>query len=86
MVESKENGEQTELIKRINELAKKNKSVGLNHDEIEERDQLRKKYLANFRQGFKDRIEHTKLYDKKGNEITSKEVRKVQRENGWRED
>lgn len=44
------------LIDRINELARKNKTVGLTKEETEERDELRKKYLENFRKRFKDEI------------------------------
>ena len=47
-----------ELIKRINELAKKKKTVGLTHQELEEQARLRKKYLENFRAGFKQRLEN----------------------------
>lgn len=47
-----------ELIKRINELAKKKKTVGLTPAELEEQAQLRKKYLENFRAGFKQRLEN----------------------------
>lgn len=47
-----------ELIKRINELAKKKKTVGLTPDELEEQSKLRKKYLENFRAGFKQRLEN----------------------------
>lgn len=47
-----------ELIKRINELAKKKKTVGLTPAELEEQARLRKKYLENFRAGFKQRLEN----------------------------
>lgn len=47
-----------ELIKRINELAKKKKTVGLTKEELEEQAVLRKKYLENFRVGFKKRLEN----------------------------
>lgn len=44
------------LIDRINELARKAKSEGLTENEIKERDELRKKYLENFRKNFKEEI------------------------------
>lgn len=44
------------LIDRINELARKAKSEGLNEDEMKERHELRKKYIENFRKRFKDEI------------------------------
>ena len=43
-------------IIRINELAKKSKTVGLTEDEIIERDKLRKEYIKNFRAKFKTEI------------------------------
>lgn len=48
-----------ELTKRINELAHKAKTVGLTPAEIEERDALRKEFLARFRAGFKQQLENT---------------------------
>lgn len=47
-----------ELIKRINELARKKKSVGLTDAELKEQAELRKKYLEIFRKGFKQRLEN----------------------------
>ena len=44
------------LIDRINELARKSKTIGLTEEETKERDELRKKYLENFRKRFKDEI------------------------------
>ncbi len=44
------------LIVRINELAKKSKTVGLTENEIVERDKLRKEYIKNFRAKFKTEI------------------------------
>ena len=46
------------LLTRINELAKKKKTVGLTPQELEEQAHLRKKYLENFRAGFKQRLEN----------------------------
>lgn len=47
-----------ELIKRINELAKKKKSAGLTKEEAEEQIELRQQYLDKFKEGFKQRLEN----------------------------
>ena len=47
-----------DLTKRINELARKKKSVGLTDAELKEQAELRKKYLEIFRKGFKQRLEN----------------------------
>ena len=47
-----------ELIKRINQLAKKKKSEGLTEEEKKEQEILRKRYLEKFREGFKKRLEN----------------------------
>ncbi|UQS83481.1 DUF896 domain-containing protein [Bombilactobacillus thymidiniphilus] len=86
MTKQEKNSQPPELVKRINELAQKQKMGTLTDAEAKEQGKLRQEYLANFRQGLKDRIEHTKLYDKNGNEITSRKVRNLQQKNGWRKD
>ena len=48
-------------IDRINELARKNKAEGLTPEEIKERDELRKEYLANFRKSFRARLENIEV-------------------------
>ncbi|WP_125706934.1 DUF896 domain-containing protein [Lacticaseibacillus porcinae] len=73
-------------LDRINELAHKAKAEGLTDDEIKERAELRKAYIEDFRAGFKQRLETTQYFDKKGNEITPDKIKKVQRDNGWRQD
>ena len=64
------------LIKRINELAAKNKAEGLSAEEIEERDRLRKEYLRIFREGFKQRLENMYYTDENGNEVNVKDRKK----------
>lgn len=56
-----------ELIKRINELAKKQKGEGLNDAEKEEQAELRKKYIAAFRQGVENTLANVYIVDEKGN-------------------
>lgn len=78
--------EQDKLLKRINELAKKNKNEGLTAEEKKEREKLRQQYLANFRAAFKANLEHTKFVDKEGKDITPDKLREIQRKNGLRKD
>nr|WP_225419049.1 DUF896 domain-containing protein [Lentilactobacillus raoultii] len=75
-----------EIVPRINELAHKAKTEGLTEVEKVERAELRKKYVARFRDNFKKQIELMKVYDKDGKEITPKKVRKIQRHKGLRDD
>ncbi|MFC5648423.1 DUF896 domain-containing protein [Paenibacillus solisilvae] len=49
-----------ELIARINELSRKNKTVGLTPEETIERDALRQKYLENFKRNFRDQLDTIK--------------------------
>lgn len=51
-------------IERINELAKKSKTVGLSEAEIAERDVLRKEYLNAIRQNFKQTLDSIEIIDK----------------------
>ena len=41
-----------EQVARINELARKKKTVGLTEDELKEQAELRAEYLKDFREGF----------------------------------
>ncbi len=56
-----------EHIDRINELAKKAKSEGLTPEETEERDALRKAYIADFRKSLQAHLDNTYIVDKHGN-------------------
>ena len=75
-----------ELIARINELAHKAKAEGLTELEEAERQELREKYLKEFRAGFRQQIEMLQVYDKDGKEVTPEKVRQVQRDRGLRDD
>lgn len=55
-------------IDRINELARKAKSVGLTPEETEERDKLRKAYIAAYRASLRAQLENTYIVDNEGNE------------------
>mgnify|MGYP004465681877 CR=1 FL=1 len=74
-----------ERIDRINELARKKKTEGLTEAELAEQAELRKAYLADFRAGFRQQVETTQFFDKKGKEITPDKLINLQKERGWRE-
>ncbi len=57
-----------ELIKRINELAKKSKTEGLSDAEKAEQQELREKYIQAFRQGVKNTLNNVYVVDENGNE------------------
>ena len=57
-----------ELIKRINELAKKSKAEGLTDAEKAEQQELRAQYIAAFRQGVKNTLNNVYVVDEQGNE------------------
>ena len=48
------------IIARINELSRKNKTVGLTAEELTERDELRRKYLDNFKRNFRNQLDTIK--------------------------
>ena len=58
--------EQTK-IDRINELAKKAKTVGLTPEEDAERAQLRQEYLAAVRQNLRAQLDNTFIVDENSN-------------------
>ena len=58
---------ESERVKRINELAKKAKTVGLTAEETAERDRLRQEYLAAFRKNLTAQLDNTYIVDEHGN-------------------
>ena len=54
-------------IKRINELAAKAKAEGLTPEELVERDQLRREYIAAFRRNLTAQLDNTYIVDEFGN-------------------
>ena len=54
-------------IDRINELAKKAKTVGLTEEEIAERDALRREYVAAVKANLVAQLDNTYVVDEKGN-------------------
>lgn len=65
---------ETKRLQRINELAHKAKTVGLTEEEMQERDVLRKEYLANFRKNLREQLDHTYLVDEHGNKCKLRET------------
>jgi len=57
---------ETERLKRINELAKKQKEVGLTDDERKEQALLRAEYLAAFRRNLEAELNNTYIVDPDG--------------------
>lgn len=54
-------------IQRINELAKKSKTVGLTQEEILERNALRQEYVECFRNNLQCTLDSVVIVDKEGN-------------------
>ena len=52
-----------EKVARINELARKSKTVGLSDEEKNEQQELRQEYLKNFREGFRQQLESIHFAD-----------------------
>lgn len=52
------------LVARINELARKQKSVGLSEEEMKERDRLRRKYLDQFKNSLRTQLDSITVVDK----------------------
>ena len=55
------------LIKRINELARKSREVGLNDEEKAEQADLRARYIKAFRQGLMNTLDNVYIMDENGN-------------------
>lgn len=65
-----------ELRERINELANKSKTIGLNDLEKKEQEKLRKEYIQRFRSSFKNTLLNTKVVDSSGKDVTPKKLKK----------
>lgn len=53
----------SERVKRINELARKQKSIGLTEEEKAEQAVLRKEYIDNLRESFRAQLESIEFVD-----------------------
>ena len=69
-------------IERINELARKKKTVGLTPVEQEEQLLLRQEYLEVFRGGMRNHIAGLKIVDEDGNDVTPEKLKQIQKEKG----
>lgn len=70
-----------EMIKEINELAHKSKTVGLTDEEEVRQQELRQEYLRIFRSGFKQQLQSIKVVDEKGNDVTPSKLKKAKKLN-----
>ena len=69
-------------IERINELARKKKTVGLTQVEQDEQLLLRQEYVEAFRGGMRNHIEGLKVVDEDGNDVTPEKLKQIQKEKG----
>ena len=69
-------------IERINELARKKKTVGLTGEEKVEQAELRKEYIEGYRRSLLHPIADIKLVDEGGSDVTPEKLRQLQRERG----
>ena len=71
-----------ETIARINELAKKKKTIGLTDAEAHEQKVLREEYISSFRSGMRHHIEGMKVVDPEGNDVTPEKLKEIQKKKG----
>ncbi|GGJ56784.1 uncharacterized protein YnzC (UPF0291/DUF896 family) [Anoxybacillus voinovskiensis] len=64
-----------EKIARINELAKKAKTIGLTEAERAEQTKLRTEYVRAFRQAMVDTLHSVTVIDANGNDVTPKKLK-----------
>ena len=69
-----------EMIKRINELAKKKREEGLTEDEQKEQKELYKKYLASFRRNVEKQLDNTDVEFPDGRVLPFKDAAKMKGE------
>ena len=64
--------EMKDVIARINELAAKNKTVGLTDEELAERDKLRRIYNDSYKQNLVAQLENTYIVQPDGTKVKVK--------------
>lgn len=72
-----------DLIKKINELAHKSKTIGLTEEEREEQQKLRQEYLAIFRGNMKNTLMNVKVVDEEGNDVTPEKLKEEQKKSKY---
>ena len=68
-----------EMIKEINELSKKSKTIGLTEEEKQRQQYLRTEYIKAFRGNFKQQLQSITVVDKKGNDITPEKIKNLKK-------
>ena len=63
-----------QMIARINELAKKANTVGLTDEELEERNDLRKKYIEAFKTSLRAQLDSIEFVDEDSKESPDKKL------------
>ncbi|MDF2715290.1 MAG: hypothetical protein K0R28_2215 [Paenibacillus sp.] len=63
-----------QMIARINELAKKANTVGLTDEELEERNDLRKRYIDAFKTSLRAQLDSIEFVDGDGKESSDKKL------------
>ena len=64
--------EMKDVIARINELAAKNKTVGLTEEELVERDKLRRIYIDSYKASLIGQLENTYIVQPDGTKVKVK--------------
>ena len=64
--------EMKDVIARINDLAAKNKTVGLTDEELVERDKLRRIYIDSYKQNLVAQLENTYIVQPDGTKVKVK--------------
>ena len=70
-----------DLLKKINELAKKQKERTLTDDEKQLQHQLRQQYLEEFRKNFLNELKMIKVVNEKGEDVTPEKLKKLNHQN-----
>lgn len=65
-----------EKINRINELARKSRSVGLSDEELAEQKKLRDEYRASFKNSLTGHLENMTIIEPDGKKVNVKDLKK----------